>query len=570
MGMETIETDVLIIGAGVAGIMAALRAQESRVEVLVVTKGPFGRDGAASWMAGWGLQVAHYPPDSLETHVRETIRAGQYLNNQKLVSNLVSVMPECLDRFDKWGVRYLKKDGKIASKRIPGTKHLRVPIYEREGRAGGVDYRRVLPHQVRLRGIKALSDLMITDLLKTDNTVVGAVGLDIREGNFVAIKAKTTILATGGCMGIYRFSATSPTLVGDGYAMALRAGVELSGMEFADFYVSTACWPPLLRGELDAITDLRFDLAGKIFNKRGDEFLERHKGSAIAYPITVQKEIEELRGSPHGGVYLSFNHLPRNIIADYIEECGGQRWITLFKDAGIDLYEGAIEVAPAPMESMGGCKINERCQTSLTNLFATGEVAYGAEGAYTMAGNPMALHTAGGFIAGEEAAAKARGIKTVTVDEKQLQELRGKIFKPLSQESGVKFLKVKRETEELLEKYFPMTGKTKALIEKGLDEIARLRQEVLPQVFSGVKTTRFNLEWVESLEAPNRVDTMEMFFRCALMREESRGLHSRKDYPHTDPAWLKNVVLQKTGDEMKTWTEPVELTFFQPEEAQKR
>lgn len=569
MDVETIETDVFVIGAGIAGIMAAISAQESGEDVIIVTKGPFGRDGAASWMAGWGFQAAHYPPDSSEIHAKETIQTGQYLSNQKLVFNLVDVLPECLDRFDKWGVRYLKKDGKIVTKRIPGTKYQRVPVYAREGRAGGVDYRRVLPNQIRLRRIKTVSDLMVIDMLKVDNTAVGAVGVDIREGNFVVIKAKTIILATGGCMGIYRFTTTSPTLVGDGYSMAFRAGVELSGMEFTDFYVSTACWPPLLRGEVDAITDLRFDLSGRIYNKRGDEFLTRHKGSAIAYPIVVQREIEELRGSPHGGVYLSFSHLPRNIIADYLENCSGQRWIDLFKDAGVDLYNGAIEVAPAPLESMGGCKVNERCETSLTNLFAAGEVAYGAEGAYTMAGNPMALHAAGGFIAGREAGERAKGIKKIELDEKQVHELRARIFEPLRREAGVKFIKVKRAMEEILDKYFSLTGKTKASLEKGIDEIVGIRREVLPRLFSSIKTPRFNLEWIECIEAFSTVDTIEMLFRTTLMREESRGLHFRKDYPDPDPVWLKNVVIQKVDSEMKLWTEPVEFTYFRPEGVQR-
>jgi succinate dehydrogenase/fumarate reductase flavoprotein subunit len=569
MNVETIETDILVIGAGIAGSMAAIKAKESGVDVLIVTKGPFGRDGAASWMAGWGLQTMHYPPDSAEIHAKETIQTGQYLNNQNLVFNLVRVLPECVDRLEKWGVRYLKKDGKIVTKRIPGTKYLRVPVYEREGRAGGVDYRRVLPHKVRLCGIKTRSDVMITELLKMDNGVVGATGLDIQEGNIVVIKAKITILATGGCMGIYRFTTTSPTLVGDGYAMALRAGAALSGMEFADFYVTTACWPPLLRGEVDSVTDLRFDLSGKIYNKRGDEFLARQKGSAIAYPIVVQREIEELRGSPHDGVYLSFSHLPRNLVDAYLEACHGQRWIDLFKDAGIDLYEGAIEVAPAPLESMGGCKVNKVCETSLTNLFAAGEVAYGAEGAYTMAGNPMALHMASGFIAGQEAGERAKSIQRGEVDEKQIEELKARIIEPLNREAGIRFIDVERETEEVLRKYFPLSGKTKGLLENGIDKIVEIRREILPKIFSKVKFPRFNLEWVESLEASNRVDVIEMLLRAALMREESRGLHFRKDFPNPDPTWLKNVVIQKIDDGLKLWTEPVEFTYFRPEEVQK-
>lgn len=368
-------------------------------------------------------------------------------------------------------------------------------------------------------------------------------------------------------MGIYRFTTTSPTLIGDGYAMALRAGVKLAGMEFGDFYVSAACWPPALRGEVNALTDLRFDLSGKIFNKRGEEFLLRHKGSAMAFPIVVQREIEELRCSPHGGVYLSFSHLPRNIIKDRLEATGGQKATQIFEDLGIDLYDGAVEIAPAPMESLGGCKVNERCETNLTNLFAVGEVAYGAEGAYTMAGNPMALHMASGFIAGRDAGERAKEMKKVKVkvDERQAHELRRKIFDPLSREEGVKAIDIKRETEEILDKYFPLTGKTKAVLEKGIDEVARIRKEALPKLFLSVRTNRFNLEWLESLEVFNRVDVLEMLLRAATMREESRGLHFRKDYPNADPAWLRDVVICKVDDQMKLWTEPVEFTYFQPE-----
>jgi succinate dehydrogenase/fumarate reductase flavoprotein subunit len=173
------------------------------------------------------------------------------------------------------------------------------------------------------------------------------------------------------------------------------------------------------------------------------------------------------------------------------------------------------------------------------------------------------------LIAGKEAGERARGMKKVQVDEKQVKELRARTFEPLRREGGVKFIEVKREMEEILNKHFLLTGKTKASLEKGIDEIVGIRKEALPRLYSSVKNLRFNQEFLECIEAFNRVDTIEMLFRAALMREESRGLHFRKDYPDPNPMWLRNVLIQKVGSEMKLWAEPVEFTYFQPEEVRK-
>ena len=277
-------TDVLIIGAGLAGIMAAIEACDSGKNVALVSKGPFGRDGATSWMAGWGFQAALYRPDNPEIHAADMIRVGQYLNNQKLVLNLTHEIINTFDKLVKWNVRYKKVKGKYAQIRLPGETYGRVPELIRPGYAAGFEYRRVLPYQVRKRPIEIVEEVIILDILTKDGQAVGAVGLNIRSGEFLVIEAKATVIATGGFMGLYKFSTNGPGTSGDGLAMALRAGAILRDIEFADFYSSTPIWPPIISGEVDWATMFRYDLGGRIYNKRGVEFLKYHKDNSHRHP----------------------------------------------------------------------------------------------------------------------------------------------------------------------------------------------------------------------------------------------------------------------------------------------
>ncbi|MDP2661218.1 MAG: FAD-binding protein, partial [Dehalococcoidia bacterium] len=215
-----LECDVLVIGAGIAGLTAAIEAAERGVSVTVITKGPVTRDGAASWMAGSGFQAALYPPDSPEAHARDTIRVGQYLNHQDLLLALTNEIPRCLGMLDHWGMRYLKSEGKYVQVRFPGSRHSRVPRSCRSGIMLGPEYRRLFPKQLRRLGVRALGDMQALEILKRDGAAVGVLALDTLEGRFVAIRAKAVVLATGGFMGMYPLTATSPTLVGEGQGMA--------------------------------------------------------------------------------------------------------------------------------------------------------------------------------------------------------------------------------------------------------------------------------------------------------------------------------------------------------------
>ena len=235
MDKSVIKTDILIIGAGIAGIFAAIEASEGGADVVLTTKGLLGKDGAATWMAGYGIQAALQPPDSPEVHAQDTIKVGRFLNDQELVYALTNEVPGLVQKLDKWGVRFRKEKGKFVMMRLPGETYPRVPALGKAGQYAGHEYRRVLPKEVRKRGIHIIEDIRIVDLLKSDNNVVGAVGLDLKEGKIKVFNSKVTILATGGHMGCYEVT-TSPCATGDGSAMAYRAGVDIADMEFADFY----------------------------------------------------------------------------------------------------------------------------------------------------------------------------------------------------------------------------------------------------------------------------------------------------------------------------------------------
>ncbi|MDY7035621.1 MAG: FAD-binding protein [Thermodesulfobacteriota bacterium] len=562
-------TDVLVIGAGLAGIMAAIEASDSGSEVIIISKGPFGIDGAATWMAGWGFQAALYSPDSPEIHAADMIRVGQYLNNQRLALNLTHEVLNVFNKLSKWGVHYKNINGKYAQIRLPGQSYGRVPQLKLPGLAAGFEYRRILPLQVQKRSIDIISEVLIIDLLMKDGQTVGAVGLDIRTGDFIIIEAKATIIATGGFMGLYKFSTTSPGLTGDGVAMAFRAGAVLRDIEFADFYTTTPKWPPILEGEVDWATLLRYDLAGIIYNNRGVEFLRYHKDrKKLAQPIILQQEIDAGRCSPHKGVYLSFRHLPENIIQHYYDSVGSQKWLNTILESGLDIKKDAMEVAPAPLESIGGVAIDENCVTNIPGLFVTGEASGGSEGAYTLAGNPVAIYFAMGTLAGKSAAKYASEISTIpSVNRSLFNEILDRVV-PMSEKdgaSGPNPIEIKARVQEILDKYLHLLYRNETNLNKAIEEINTLRGDA-KSLRLNHRGNVFNTEWTEGIECLNAIDILDMLARSALMRKESRGLHYREDFPDLDnEKWLKVTQLRKTGDDISLWMEDIDFTFMRPE-----
>jgi succinate dehydrogenase/fumarate reductase flavoprotein subunit len=569
------ETDIFIIGGGIAGIRAAIEASQQGTSVLLANKGYLGQDGAVVWMAGGGYQVALNPPDSIDQHIRDTIKAGKYLNNQNLVQLFLNLAPESVHDLDRWGVRWKKEGGKYPQIRMPGETHPRSMLHTKTGEHFGGEYRKALPRRIRReKNVTLLHDTFVIDLLKNGEAVVGAVCLDIKEGEFRVVRAKSTILATGGFMDCFEFSTANPTATGDGHGIACRAGARMIDMEFIQFFPAAALWPANVYGDAYSYA-LIYELYGILYNRLGERFMERYfpveKDFATrqAQSRAIAREVREGRGSPHGGAYLSFRHMPRNLLDAYLRECWNVPFFQSLREAGVDIREDAIEIGPAAHYVQGGCWVNELCETNLPGLYAAGEVGSGGkDGADRLAGNALPFCMAMGYVAGKEAAHRAKAITMPKIDEIQAEAICNEALAPLERKEGIRPTELKKRIRRLMSRcmMFERTGEE---LEKGIKEVESMRNEMLPRVWSSVKIKRFNLEWLEILEVRNMVDIAEMAMRSALMRTESRGLHERADFPNEDPLWLKHIIVSKKDNGLELATEPVVFTLLEPPESSK-
>jgi succinate dehydrogenase / fumarate reductase flavoprotein subunit len=566
------DTDVLIIGGGIAGIRAAIEASEQGVGVLLANKGYVGRDGAAVWMAGGGYQAVLYPPDSIDQHIRDTIKAGYYLNRQDLVEAFLSLAPESVEDLAKWRVRWRKEGGKYPQIRMMGETYPRSMMHTKPGGHFGGEYRKALPRQLRLKkNVNALEDTPMIDLLKKGDHVVGAVGIDMKDGNFQVVRAKSTILATGGFMACYDFTTANPTLTGDGHGMAYRAGAKMCDMEFVQFFPAATLWPPNVYRDVYPY-GLFFEMYAHLYNSLGERFMERY------YPLekefvpreaqsrAICKEVREGRGSPHGGAYLSLRHLPRNLLDHYLRQTYEIPWFKSLRAVGVDLQYDAVEIGPGAHYTQGGCEVTVRCETSLPGLYAAGECAGGKDGADRLAGNALPFCMAMGCVAGKEAAKRAKSMDLPDMDKAHLEEVCEVALKPMNRKKGFKASVLKKEVRKLMSDCNMYQRKGQEL-EAALKDLAVMKKEKLPELFAVCKSKTYNLEWLHAIELKNMVDVSEMSIGSALRRKETRGLHERADFPDEDPAWIKNIMITRVGDDMQFTTEPVAFPYMKPPEA---
>ncbi|MDY7036756.1 MAG: FAD-binding protein [Thermodesulfobacteriota bacterium] len=562
---KVLKTDVLIIGVGASGILAAIRAQEEGADALLITSGALGRDSSITWMAGGGLVAAFYPPDSPEAHAEDTIKRGRFLSDQELVLTLLKQAPKNIMDLDKWGMRFRRtKDGRFEQGLLHGHSQHRGLLHKYDGEFLGRDYRNVLSKQVRRRGLKLVEDCFITDLLTQDERVVGAVGIDIREGEFKIFRSKVTILATGGFPSCYKFYCSSPQSTGTGLGMAYRAGAEFVDMEFVNFYANTCIWPPIFRGEIWP-TVIRHFLSGIYLNKYGVSFWEDYKRKGITGPQAIMQEIREGRGTAHGGIYLSCIHLPENLLEDFYAAAGKVKWLQKLKKVGFDLSRKAVEVCPTSLSTLGGCKVDTRCKTNVPGLYAAGEIASGTDGAHTINGNQMSFSLTMGSLAGREAAREAKKMRMEpSTDDGQVMYLKDLAYAPIRNKGDVRPFELKKRIREVMWEYANIVGRTEEGLQTAIDLIGQIREEV-PKLSSHARNRRFNLEWMECLEIDNMLTVCEMTIRSALTREESRGLHFREDFPQMVPDWLRNVIVRKQGDVMSIGTAPVSFSVIRPE-----
>jgi succinate dehydrogenase/fumarate reductase flavoprotein subunit len=546
--MTHLETDVLIVGAGGAGMSAAIAAARAGAErVLLIDKSLVGR-GGATIMAQMTVAaaLAEESDDDWRWHLADTLEAGRGLCDERLAAILCEEAPIRIREMGEWQVGWARHDsGRIAQVTAPGHSRPRCCYVDflNTGPAVAATLRRQVS---RIDAIRRVSNLTVTDLVVDDGTAIGAVALDTASGTAVTIAAPATIIATGGLTQLYRRNSASANMGGDGYALAMMAGAPLVDMEFVQFFPIGHLAPRLVGMDPIMWDPFRYKLGGRLLDGAGNEFLARYgsdETDAYTTPrdiatYAITKEVAAGRGSPHGGVYLSFEHIPpaelRAAFGPVIER--------LAKN-GIDLAKGPVEVSPIAHYHMGGIVVDERMASPLPGLFAAGEAVGGANGANRLSGNaiPEALvfgERAGRFAATAKSAAWRNAAAAEAVARiHQLGECR---------KSDVFAATLLDELRTLMWNDVGPLRDAAGLI-RALARLGEMRAALHDiGIAPGRESNASLADWFE-LRAG--LLAAEAVTRAALARRESRGAHQREDFPRTEPALAvsQRVALDGTG-----------------------
>ena len=537
-----LETDVLVIGAGGAGMAAALSAAEAGVRVLLVDRALIGR-GGATIMAQMTVAVAlgEEVPDSVAAHFADTLAAGRGLCDPRLAAIVCQDGPAAIRQLDQWKVGWARHpDGRIRQAHAPGHDRPRCAYVDFLSTGPAVS--RTMRAQVQRHdnAIRRIGDLYITDLVVRDGVAAGAVGFSVADGRPVSIAAPTVIIATGGLTRLYRRNSASANMGGDGYALALRAGAELLDMEFVQFFPIGHLAPRMIGMDPIMWDPFRYKLGGKLLNAEGREFLDdyglpedgRYVVTRDKATYAILKEVEAGRGSPHGGAWLSFRHVP----AETLRAAFGPV-IDKLAANGIDLNQNDIEVAPIAHYHMGGVRVAPSLETRIGNLFTAGEAVGGSNGANRLSGNAITEALVFGTRAGALAAARASGGAAWPEDAARaaLALVSGGTGKPGPNTAAI----LAALQGMMAEKVGPF--RTESGLRAALSGIADLRAELgdmPPGLPAGFEAARF--DW---FDLRSMLLVAEVVATAALARTESRGAHQRDDHPGLLEEWTLNQVV---------------------------
>jgi succinate dehydrogenase/fumarate reductase flavoprotein subunit len=537
------DTDVLVIGAGGAGMYAAIEAARRGCRVMLVDRSLIGR-GGATVMAQMTVAVAlgAETPDHWSHHYADTLTAGRGLCAEPLARLLCEEGPDCIREMDAWGIGWARKDGRIVQAQAPGHDRPRCVYVDflNTGPAVSKTLRTVVN---RTPGIHKAGDLAVVDLVCADGEVVGAAALHLITGSAVMIAAKATVLATGGLTRLYRRNSASANMGGDGYALALRAGAPLIDMEFVQFFPIGHLAPRLIGMDPIMWDPFRYKLGGRLLNGNKEEFTSRYGSDESGkYVLTrdlatyaIIKEVEAGRGSPHGGAYLSFEHCS----ADALRAAFGPV-IDRLAANNIDLTRMPIEVAPIAHYHMGGIAADARMETNVPGLYAAGEAVGGANGGNRLSGNAITEALVFGRHAGRSAAERAAGIAAQP-------------FRPEAARAAVDLIAAVGAGEG------PNTAEMIATLQATMaDDVGPLRDAArLRRALARIEEltgalgerpfgapTAFDLRRLEWFDLRNMLLVARAVAATALAREESRGAHQREDFPATEPAWRVNQTVR--------------------------
>jgi succinate dehydrogenase / fumarate reductase flavoprotein subunit len=590
---ETHTHDIVVIGAGGAGLRAAIEASAMGMKVALVCKSLLGKAHTVMAEGGAAAALGNVDPqDGWQTHFKDTMKGGKFLNNWKMAETHAKQAPDRIRELELWGAVFDRtKDGKISQRAFGGHTYKRLAHV---GDRTGLEMIRTLQDKGVHSGIDVFMECTVSKLLKDgDGRVNGAFGYWRESGRFVVFNAKAVILATGGTGKAWKVTSNSWEYTGDGQSLAYEAGAELIDMEFIQFHPTGMVWPPGVRGIL--VTEGVRGEGGILRNKDGKRFMfdylpestrktfaeteEEAKewvDSILAgRPTTARRppelstrdnvalaiytEVKEGRGTPHGGAFLDISYQDPDRVKKKLPSMYHQ-----FKElADVDITTGPMEVGPTMHYTMGGIRVDAETQMSrVPGLFAAGEVAGGLHGANRLGGNSLSDLVVFGRLAGIGAVEFAKTVEgTPQADEAQIRAAADELLAPFER-AGEGPYEVHRDLQEIMQHKVGIV-RTAAELESAIRELDQIEARVAKMAVDG--SIQFNPGWHLAQDLRNMVTVSKAVARCALQRTESRGGHTRLDYPDYSDEWsTKNAIIRKGADGSMELT-TVQLPEMPPE-----
>jgi succinate dehydrogenase / fumarate reductase flavoprotein subunit len=530
---EVQEHDVLIIGAGGAGLRAAIAATERELSVGVVTKSLLGKAHTVMAEGGVAASMGNVDPeDGWQTHFMDTMKAGKFLNNWRMVEIFAKEAPDRVYELEQWGALFNRtSEGKISQRAFGAHTYRRLCHV---GDRTGLEMIRTLQEKVLATDVKVYMETTVTRLFKKDGRVIGALAYTRESGKFIHFKAKAVVLATGGWGRIYKVTSNSWEGTGDGAVLAYEAGAELMDMEMVQFHPTGMVWPPGVRGIL--VTEGVRGEGGVLRNAEGERYMENYDSERMelsSRDVVARAnytEVQEGRGSPHGGVYLDITPLGYDNIMKKLPTMYEQ----FHKLADIDISEEPMEVFPTVHYTMGGIRVNpETCATTVPGLFAAGECAAGLHGANRLGGNSLSDLLVFGRRAGAGAAeyVKSNGYST-EIEAPEVEAEKERVLKPLEKQGdGENPYTIQQELQQAMMEHANLMRIEESLKE-GLDKVLALKDRLPDVKVHG--STLFNPGWHTAEDIRHLIQVSELILISALERKEQRGAQWRLDYEGQD------------------------------------
>src|SRR5580700_4157267 len=583
---QKFDYDVLVIGAGGAGLRAAIEASSAGVSVGLICKSLLGKAHTVMAEGGIAAALANVDDrDSWKVHFSDTMRGGQYLNNPRMAELHAKEAGDRVKELEAWGAVFDRtKEGKILQRNFGGHRY---PRLAHVGDRTGLEMIRTLQDHGIHQGIEVHMECTILDLLTDAGRMAGAFGYDREKGRFKIYGAKAVVMATGGIGRAYKITSNSWEYTGDGQSLAYRAGAELMDMEFVQFHPTGMVWPPSVRGIL--VTEGVRGEGGVLRNSEGKRFMfadiPANYASSTAdneeegwrYVIgdksarrppelltrdhvarCIVREVKEGRGSPHGGVFLDIAWIKEKIpnAEEHIKRKLPSMYHQFMQLADLDITKTPMEIGPTTHYVMGGVRVNGDTQMSdVPGLFAAGEVAAGLHGANRLGGNSLSDLLVFGKLAGEYAAKFAKDHGAGSIDQAQVDEVARTSLEPFERK-GESPYQVQYDLQDLMQDLVGIVRRQEEL-ERALEGIAKLRARASKVGIGGNR--EYNPGWHTALDLNHLLTVSEAVALAALERKESRGAHFRDDYPEKDPAFgtFKFVISKAADGAMKIDREPL-------------